>query len=240
MDPQKQARIPRDAGNWAAKVERLSVPEAVRRYGYNIEGKRLAGPPQGFGRMWQRTFSADLGHGVSPEALVADWRANFASYWPKMGRFHGSVTAIQPGDVAPLTGGGIAMGIMVLYADETSFTFLTPEGHLFAGLITFSAERTDQAATLAKISILLRCYDPIIEAVWPAMRRMEDSFWSGTLRNLAARHGMAEVTVEEQTQCVDRSRVWTNWRNIRYNVGIRSAMHAIGAPFRPRRATAVG
>ena len=33
----------------------------------------------------------------------------------------------------------LSTGVMVLYADEESFTLMTPEGHMFAGWITFSA-----------------------------------------------------------------------------------------------------
>jgi hypothetical protein len=231
-------RIPRDTGNWAAKVDRLRVPAEAERYGYNIEGKRVAGPQQGFGRLWQRTYRARLGSAVTPEALVADWRAHFGEYWPKTGRFHGSVATIQPGDVAPLTAGGVVTGILVLYADDRSFTFLTPEGHMFAGMITFSAENDDAGATDAKIDILLRCSDPIFESMWPVARRGEDAFWSGTLRNLAAAHGVTEIAVTEHTDCVDRRRIWRNWRNVHNNSGIRTVWHTVTTPFRPHRTAA--
>lgn len=226
----------RDAGNWAAKVDRLSVPAAVGAHGYNIEGKRVAGPQQGFGRLWQRRYTADLGSSVSPATLVANWRAHFGGYWPKGARFYGSLAAIQPGDVAALTANGLATGVLVLYADDTSFTFLTPEGHMFAAMITFSAAADDDGSTVARIDILLRTADPIFEALWPLARRGEDAFWSGTLRNLAAAHGIRDVEVVEHTECVDRRRLWHNWRNIRDNTGIRSAWHGVTSPFRSRTA----
>lgn len=226
---------PRDAGNWAAPVHRLHVDESVRAYGYNVEGSRVAGPPQGFGRMWQRTYTADLGTAVTPEALVTDWRAHFGDYWPRIGRFHGSVTSIQPGDVSPLTAGGVTTGILVLYADETSFSFLTPEGHMFAAMITFSGEPGTDGGTVATIRILLRTSDPLFELMWPLAKRGEDYFWPGTLRNLAAAHGVHDATVEISTACIDRRRLWRNWRNVRHNSGIRSVAHAMAAPFRPRR-----
>ena len=90
-----EEHVPRDAGNWAVNVERLTVPADVSRYGYNIEGKRVAGPQQGFGRLWQRTYTADLGDAVTPEALVADWRANFGSYWPRAARFYGTSSPVS-------------------------------------------------------------------------------------------------------------------------------------------------
>ena len=37
----------------------------------------------------------------------------------------------------------LSTGVMVLYADDESFTLMTPQGHMFAGWITFSRhERT--------------------------------------------------------------------------------------------------
>ncbi|MEI3867277.1 hypothetical protein V6S02_09315 [Microbacterium sp. CCNWLW134] len=232
---------PRDAANWARKVDRLQVTDPAEPHGYNIQGKRVAGPMNGFGRLWQRTYLADLGTTVTPEAVVADWRAHFGDYWPRMGRFHSSFSTIQPGDVTALTAGGVTTGIMVLYADDTSFTFLTPEGHMFAAMITFSAEKdtADEDAaerTIARISMLLRCSDPLFESMWPLARRGEDVFWPGVLRNLAHAHGVTEVTITERTVCVDRRRLWANWRNIRHNSGIRTVVHALSAPIRRTRA----
>lgn len=228
----EESRNPRDISNWAAKVDRLTVPAEMRRYGYNLEGRRVAGPQQGFGRMWQRKFSVELGQAVTPERLIADWRAHFPEYWPRLGHFYGSVSAIQPGEVAAITGSGVAMGVLVLYADETSFTFLTPEGHMFSALITFSGERDEGAPTTARISMLLRCSDPLFEAMWPGLRRLEDRFWSETLRNLAEAHGLTHVDIVEETECVDRRRLWRNWGNIRSNSGIHSVWHLVTAPIR--------
>jgi hypothetical protein len=40
--------------------------------------------------------------------------------------------------------------VLVLYADDESFTLMTPEGHMLAGWITFSAER-DGDGTVVQI-----------------------------------------------------------------------------------------
>lgn len=229
--------VPRDAAYWAPKVERLSVADEVAPHGYNVAGRRVTGPQQGFGRLWQRTYWADLGPAVTPRDLVADWRAHFGDFWPRGARFHAALTGIEPGAVAALElgpGHGLALatGVMVLYADEESFTFMTPEGHMFAGLITFSGEETAGGETTARIRILLRTNDPLFELGWPVLKRGEDTFWSGTLRNLARAHGVVGVEVHEETSCVDRHRIWANWRNVRHNAGIRSAWHAVATPFR--------
>jgi hypothetical protein len=230
--------LPRDAANWAPKVDRLTVDAPQRRHGYNNEGKRIAGPQQGFGRLWQRTYSCELGAAITPEALVDDWRAHFGEYWPKMGHFYGSVASIQPGDVAPLTAGGVTTGIMVLYADETSFSFLTPEGHMFAAMITFSGEASENGGAVAHIRMLLRTSDPFFELMWPLARRGEDIFWPGTLKNLALAHGVERPVVTSSTECLDRGRIWKNWRNLAHNSAARTAWHVVTAPIRLRRAAA--
>lgn len=234
MDPRSpEQNGQRDIENWAAKVDRLHVADDLRTYGYNIEGRRIAGPMNGFGRLWQRTYTADIGTAATPERVVADWRAHFGDYWPRMGRFHGTISAINPGDVAPLTAVGVTTGIMVLYADDTSFTFLTPEGHMFAALITFSCESSTSGGTIEQIRMLLRSSDPIFEALWPLTRRGEDIFWPRTLKNLAAAHGVHNVMVQEHTECIDRRRLWKNWSNVRYNAGLRTIGHTFTVPFRP-------
>ncbi len=228
--------VPRDAAYWAPKVERLSVTDEVGAHGYNVAGRRVTGPQQGFGRLWQRTYWTDLGGAVTPRDLIADWRAHFGDFWPRGAKFHGALTGIEPGDVAALElgpGHGLALatGIMVLYADEESFTFMTPEGHMFAGMITFSGEADDDGATTARIRILLRTNDPLYELGWPIMKRAEDVFWAGTLRNLATSHGVA-AEVHAESECLDKRRIWKNWRNVWHNAGIRSAWHTVTSPFR--------
>lgn len=229
--------VPRDAAYWAPKVDRLVVDPAHAAAGFNIAGRRVTGPQQGFGRLWQRTYTATIGAMVTPQQLIADWKANFGSLWPKGNRFYAGV--IAPGEVAPLqvnTGAGLklATGVLVLYADDESFTFMTPERHMFAGWITFSAH-DDGGATVARIQILLRTSDPIFEPAWPVMRRMEDRFWKQTMRNVAMHYGVRDVVVTEKTVLIDKHRLWKNWRNVWHNAGIHTVLHLITAPVRALR-----
>ena len=58
--------LPRDAGSWASKVDRLTET----RVGFpaaNVVGRRLTGPVQGFGKMWRKTYWMDIGAGISPQ-----------------------------------------------------------------------------------------------------------------------------------------------------------------------------
>jgi hypothetical protein len=231
---------PRDAAYWAPKVDRLTVDPEHAAMGFNVAGRRVTGPQQGFGKLWQRTYSAVLKPTVTPERLIAEWKVNFGSFWPKGNRF--GATLIAPGEVAPIamkTGAGVklATGVLVLYADPESFTFMTPEGHMFAAWITFSGH-IENETTVMRIQILLRTSDPLFEAAWPVMKVMEDRFWRQTMRNVAARFGITGIVIEEKTVCVDRKRQWKNWRNVWHNMVIRTMLHLLTAPVRLLRRAA--
>jgi hypothetical protein len=230
--------IARDAAYWARAISTLRLgevpPEAIN---LNVNGKRLVGPVQGFGRMWQRTYRVELGADVTPAEVVRVWKREFATFWPKRGRFYGPATAIAPGDVALLNldilaGLRLATGIMVLYADEESFTFMNPQGHMFAGWITFSAE-AKAGTTVAQAQVLIRANDPLYELAMPlGLSRIENRFWQQTLRALAARFGVERATVQTTAVCVDRGRRWANARNLRHNAAIASVLYAMATPVR--------
>ncbi|HKS71425.1 MAG TPA: hypothetical protein VJQ45_13460, partial [Ktedonobacterales bacterium] len=142
---------PRDAAYWAAQGTRLHVGDAPRNQVNNVEGRNAVGPLQGFGKMWQKTYRVRLaGAQVTPPEVIRVWKQDFPSFWPRGNRFYVPLTGIRPGEVAMLTvkAGGMPLstGVLVLYADDESFTLMTPQGHMFAGWITFSAyQETPQA-----------------------------------------------------------------------------------------------
>ena len=120
----------------------------------------------------------------------------------------------------------------MLYADEESFTYMSPEGHPFSGWITFSAHRDEDDTTVAQAQLLIRANDPLVELMMPlGVHRMEDKIWQHTLRSVA-RHFGASEEVETHVVCVDPKRQWRQYKNIRYNAIILSALHAITAPLR--------
>lgn len=235
-DPGPQAR---DEAYWAKPVSELHVrhelpPEAVN---LNVEGRRPAPLAGGFGRMWQKTYRVSLGAGLAPQDVVKVWKERFPSFWPKpnRNRFYKPMGAISPGDVAliNLSAGGVKLstGILVLYADEVSFTFMTPEGHMFNGMITFSSAIEDDV-TVAQAQALIRAQDPLTElAMIFGGHRAEDYVWKHHLKTLAAHFGVDAKATAERV-CVDRRRQWSQWRNITKNAGIRSLAHALSAPFR--------
>jgi hypothetical protein len=236
--PEAEPTAARDAEYWAKSISRLSVGEIdPKAININVQGRRVTSPMQGFGKLWRKTYKVALaGAAVEPEAVIKEWKARFASFWPKGNYFYGPLTELSPGDVGVLnlrTGGGVKLstGVFVLYADDEAFTFMTPEGHQFAAMITFSAYKHDES-TYAQVQPLFRTSDPLFELVSPIMVRMEDKFWDRTLSNLAGHFGVADPKVEREAECVDKKRQWKMAGNVRYNSAIRSALHTLTGPFR--------
>ena len=233
--------LPRDVASWAKKVDRLQVDPRDGVRGTNVAGRRLTGPVQGFGKMWQKTYRMDAGPQITPEQAIATWREHFPEFWPKGNRFAGALTGINPGDVALLDlaiGGGVKLstGVFVLYADAESFTLMTPQGHMFAGWITFSAEReregdTTTMKTTVQAQVLMRANDPLYEvAMICGGHRKEDKFWAATLTALGQRLGIRDPKVETRSTCVDSKRQWRHSRNVWHNSMVRSVLQTIAAP----------
>ena len=238
MEPEQAKPARHDTDAWAKPVTHLeagAVPAGA--ININVSGRRLSGPVQGFGRLWQKTYRMRIPSDVvSPLELIQTWKANFGSYWPEGNNFYGPLTSLSPGDVAVLNvkaGGGMKLstGVMVVFADEEAFTFMTPQGHMFAGMLTFSA-RSEGDSTLVQIEPMIRTNDPLYELGWPVIKRKEDAFWIQTLRNLGAHFGQTDVEVDLTVNCVDRRRQWRHAGNVWHNAGVRSGVYMAAAPYR--------
>jgi hypothetical protein len=236
--PEETVEAARDATFWAKSVSRLKVTEVPEdAINLNVEGKRLASPIQGFGKMWQKTYQVRLDRStVSPTDLIATWKQRFPDFWPDKNRFYAPLTGIAPGEVAliNMTMPGrlkLSTGVMVLYADEESFTLMTPEGHMLAGWITFSATEQDEA-TVAQAQVLIRASDPLYEVgLTFGGHKQEDRFWQHTMRSLAEHFG-EQAEVDTQVVCVDKKRQWRHAGNIRHSAAIRSSLYMMGTPIR--------
>jgi hypothetical protein len=230
-------RKSRDEAYWAKPMDQFHVGEVpAEAVNLNVEGRRVAAMAGGFGKMFQVTYKIRLdGADVTPQDVVRVWKERFASFWPKKNKFFGSTQPIAPGDVALLnvkTGGvKTSTGILVLYADDESFSFMTPEGHMFNGMITFSAFDAG-GVTTAQIQGLIRAQDPMYEVgMLLGGKGAEDRMWLHVLKELAAHFGV-EARGTVQRVVVDRKRQWEHWRNIKQNASMRSALHMAGAPLR--------
>lgn len=218
---------------WAQPVRQLKVGavphEAIN---LNVDGRELAGPLKGFGQLWQKTYRIRLENAdVSSHELIRIWKARFPEFWPGNNHFYGSVEAIKAGDVALLNlagpgGSSISTGILVIYADDESFSFMTPQGHIFAGMNTFSAYE-EAEITIAQIQVLVRASDPVYElgCRLGIAHRQEDLFWHSTLVNLARDVGATNDQIEQTSACVDPRLQWGEAKNIWHNAAIRTTLH---------------
>ena len=230
-----------DTDSWARPVDRLAVSDpSAGGVAATVTGRRAAGPLQGFGQMWQKTFRVRLPADttLTPQQVVATWKAEFPTFWPKGNTFYAPLAGIRPGEVALLsvTAAGpvkLHTGVLVLYADDDAFTLMTPEGHMLAAWITFSASRAADGSILVQAQALERASDPLFElGLMFGGHRANGRFWEATLAKVAARFGAAGARVETESVCVDRRRLWRHAGNVRHNAGIRGALHFIGKPVR--------
>ena len=238
--PHIDAPPKRDEANWASPVDRLSATEVPGGHDDAVTGKRVTGPLQGFGQLWQKTFRVPLeGVDLTPQAVIAIWKDRFSTFWPQGQRFYAPLSGIAPGEVAlleiaPVPGAPVTLstGVMVMYADDESFTFTTPEGHTLSAWITFSAERSGDV-TIIQAQALERASDPIDELAYMlGGNRINNTVWRRTLENLARHVGVAEPVVDMQVTCIDRNRQWRYVGNLRNSASIRSARRALTAPVR--------
>ena len=242
----------RDAAYWSQSGSNLKVTNIPSgALNINVEGRQAVGPLQGFGQMWQKIYrvrfklndaesstpaNAESSDPLNAKAIIKAWKENFPKFWPAGNRFYAPLTGIAPGEVALLSlsmPGGMALstGVLVLYADDESFTLMTPQGHMFAGWITFSAHEEDNTI-VTQAQVLMRANDPLYEL---GMRfgghKQEDVFWKYTLKSLAAYFNRDEP-VEMQITCVDTKMQWSYAKNIWHNAAMRTAMYTITAPTR--------
>lgn len=222
------ARETRDHGNWAPHVEHLAEDGGV-----NVGGRRLTGPQQGFGPLWQKTYRVGIPN-VTPEKVIAEWKANYGDFWPAVAKFNAPLAGIKPGEIGNIKSMQVmSTGVMVLYSDDASFSFMTPEGHPFAGWITFSA--FEEGETMAQVQLLIRASDPLWDLSFLfGVGKGEDWMWQHTLRSLAL-HFDVEAQVASELVKVDRKRLWANAGNIKKNAAIGSMVDIAKAPFRAVR-----
>ncbi len=103
---------------------------------------------------------------------------------------------------------------------------------MFAGWITFSAEREGDT-TIVQAQVLMRANDPLYEvAMMLGGHRKEDKFWEATLIALGRRLGTQDPKVEARSTWVDSKRQWRHARNVWHNSMVRSVLQTLAAPFR--------
>ncbi|MGI6207735.1 MAG: STAS domain-containing protein [Anaerolineae bacterium] len=223
---------------WAQSFGRLHVtvtdPRVPR---INVEGQTVCGPPQGFGQMWRKVYRVRLeGVEVPPEDVISVWRERFGEFWPQNNRIYFGPEGPAPGAVGVILLGGplglsLITGILVVYSGPDAFVFVPVRGHMFCGLLAFSAYR-EGGTTVARADAVIRASDPLWEV---AMRaggsRTEDQHWFHTLKLLSEHFG-ARVWPEVAAELVDPRLHWSNVGNLLFNAGAWSGLYAVTKPLR--------
>jgi hypothetical protein len=238
MMEQDNQRQPRDAAFWAHSTHPLrvtDVPEGA--VNLNVEGRRVVGALQGFGQLWRKTYRIDLsGAQVMPAEVMDIWKERFPEFNPPQSRFYPSLAGVAPGAVllinASMRGMPVYTGVRVIYADDESFTMMTPEGHPESGWNTFSAYQDDDGRTIAQIQSLARATDPIYELGFRIVGSSQQEWiWTHVLKALAAHFGVnTPVTIEKV--CIDPKLQWSQITNLWYNASARSIFYTMTTPLR--------
>jgi hypothetical protein len=245
MDPKttpSDDKQPRDMAYWAQPITTMKVGSMpTGALNLNVEGRQAMSPLQGFGQLWQKTFRVPLrGTSVTPTEVIRIWKEQFPAFWPKWDHFYKPVTGIAPGEVALINmllpgdiphGIPLSTGVLVIYADEESFTFMNPEGHMFAGWITFSAYE-EENCTIVQIQVLVRANDPAYElGSRLGATKSENRFWQYTVKSVAEHFGVNE-TVQTRVVCIDPRVQWSQFWNIWQNAAIRTFLYRMLTPVR--------
>lgn len=218
---------PIDTSHWANPVSALTLATRIKgARNLNVGGLRAVGPVNGFGQLWQKIFRLYIkGSTVSPEQAVAALKQNFPSFQPSFNRFYPSPAGIKPGEIVLIDsmtpGGPVSTGVLVIYADEQSFTFACPQGHPESGFVTFSGHK-ENSDTIVQILGLARANDPLYEAAFRFIgSKVQRRIWTHVLSSLAAYLG-EPARIAVAATCLDTDLRWSQARNLWYNAQIRT------------------
>ncbi len=212
---------------WAPFIERIEVTEKPEgALVKNIDNRRLQAQIKGFGKMWQKTFRLMIDKPeFTPEDIINKLKQNFVAFQVPENFFFPTSKGLTPGALvfidSATPGGVVSTGIYVLYMDDTSFTYVTPQGHPEAGWITFSAKEEDGKIRL-QIQGLVRASDPFFEIAYAiAGQAFQEKIWLNVLTQMAK-----HLEIEDNGQMVKYKPAnycqWGKCGNIWYNSQLRS------------------
>ncbi|MFC2041901.1 STAS domain-containing protein [Chloroflexota bacterium] len=215
-----------DAG-WAPNMHRLLVTEKPEgALAKNMDGRRVIGQLQGFGPMWEKTYWIEIKNpAIKKQDIMLAMREHFVEFQIPENAFYPTSKGLAPGEMifidSRTPGGIVSTGVMVLYMDDRSFTFITPQGHPEAGWITFSVDEREDLVYV-QIQGLVRASDPFFEVAFTiAGSKFQENIWKHVLSSLAKYVGVEDnVQIKKYRPATDLQ--WTKAGNIWYNSQIRS------------------
>ena len=236
----KEKKGRQDDISWAKNTGRLRVKEKpVEAMNRNVDGRRTVGPLQGFGPMWQKTYLLPVKKaGLQPVDVIKTMKQHFPEFQPPQNKFYATSKGISSGEIVLIDsstpGGVVSTGVLVLYADDLSFTLITPQGHPEAGWVTFSAGKSNGGVDM-QIQGLARAADPLYEAAFRiAGSKFQETIWRHVLTSLASYLDI-EADVSVVKTCIGSNLQWTKTGNLWYNAQVRSIPYNITRLFNKRR-----
>jgi len=230
----------RDSTNWAKPLSKIALAEVPNgAINLNVENRRAVGPVEGFGQMWEKIYQQRLtGVKTTPVEAIRVMKENFPQLQPPQNRFYPTAAGIQPNEVVLINsstpGGPVHTGVLILYSDDESFTFITPQGHPESGWVSFHAFEQNQS-TVVQITGLARANDPVYEMAFRLVgAKFQERIWRHVLSSLATHLGV-EPQVHVIKTCVDKKMQWREINNLWYNAQIRSLLYTTVSPFRRHR-----
>lgn len=224
---------------WSKPVTALKFPDitAPGVTNLNVNGRRVNGPLQGFGQLWQKTFRVRLSQpGLGPQQVIQALKENFPRFHARQNRFFTSSVGIAPGEVMLINAmtpfGPVSTGMLVMYVDDESFTLISPEGHPESGWVTFSAYE-DGDDVIAQVQTQARANDPLYEFGFVVLgTKMQDSIWTSVLQSLAKNFNAENAEIEKNKLLLDNQRQWSQVKNIWQNASVRTMIYWAGTPVR--------
>jgi anti-anti-sigma factor len=233
-------RTRRDTKNWAKPLSRITLTEVPNgATNLNVENRRAVGPVEGFGQMWEKIYQQRLiGVKTTPAEAIKVMREYFPKLQPPQNRFYPTSAGIQPNEVVLINsstpGGPVHTGVLILYSNDESFTFITPQGHPESGWVSFHAFEQNQS-TIVQITGLARANDPVYEMAFRLVgAKFQERIWRHVLSSLAT-HLSVEPQVHVIKTCIDKKMQWREMTNLWYNAQIRSLLYTTTSPFRRHR-----
>ena len=229
VKPAQESTVSPADDPWAEPVSWLSVkPMPKEAVNLNVNGRRVAGPMQGFGQLWQKTYRISLPARISPEQAVSMLKENFTKFQPPANRFFPPPEGISPGEVilinADTPGGLVVTGVMVLYTGPESFTFITPQGHPEAGWVTFSSFKEGDS-TIVQIQGLARAGDPVYELAFRiAGSKLQQGIWTHVLQSML-KHLNVDGQVQVTPVRLDTHLQWGRFFNLFLNAQILTMLY---------------
>lgn len=210
---------------WSKPVKKLRVtrmPGAVT--GLTVAGRRPVGPVKGFGQMWEKTYELRIADAKkTPFEIAAIMKENFVGFQPRQNKFYPSPAGIVAGETVLIKsstmGIPIYTGVLTSYADDVSFTFMTPQGHPESGWVTFRVFK-EAGQTVCQIQGLARANDPVFETAFRLHgSKFQEQIWKHVLASLGRYLGVnAPVTMKKR--CIAPDLQWGQAVNIWYDAQI--------------------